>query len=70
MTPFNSDTLFVIPGLVPGIHVFAVQLSSLILRRIAQAVRFEGASREHWILLRDAASRLLLRMRAKRDVMA
>jgi hypothetical protein len=60
----------VIPGLVPAIHVFAVHLSNRILRRIARAVRLEGGSSGLWRLLRDAASRLLLRMRAKRDVMA
>jgi hypothetical protein len=34
------------------------------LRRCASTVsKHEGVSREHWILLRDAASRLLVRMR-------
>jgi hypothetical protein len=36
--------------------------SNLILRRL-RSDRLEGGSREHWTLLRGAASRLLLRRR-------
>jgi hypothetical protein len=39
-------------GLVAAIHVFN-PFMDLILRR-SRSGRLEGASREHWILLRDA----------------
>jgi hypothetical protein len=55
------------PALVAGIHVFdpIESVSDLILRRIARAIRLEGDSRVRWSLFRDAASRLLLRMRGE-----
>ena len=61
------ETPHVIPGLVPAIPVFAFRCSTLILRRMAQAIRLEGGSRAYGSLLRDLASRLLLRMRAEGD---
>jgi hypothetical protein len=49
---------------IQAIHT--LRPATLILRRIASAIRLEGVSREKWNFLRDAAA-LLLRMRGELD---
>jgi hypothetical protein len=55
----------VMAGLVPTIYVFnpIKSLEDLILRS-RRSLHLEGASREHWSILRDGAARLL-RMRSE-----